>query len=77
LRVYTAEEVANELGSAKVEYLEPSVEMTSKKKIMVPKLLQWHMKDFADKKLKKLDKKFKVEHKIKEGDQAQQNKELN
>lgn len=48
LRVYTAEEVVNELGLAKVEYLEASVGMTSKKKIMVPKLLQWHMKDFAD-----------------------------
>ncbi|KAG7033058.1 hypothetical protein SDJN02_07111, partial [Cucurbita argyrosperma subsp. argyrosperma] len=48
LRVYTPEEVVNELGMAKVEYLEASVGMTSKKKIMVPKLLQWHMKDFAD-----------------------------
>ncbi|XP_022134548.1 uncharacterized protein LOC111006766 [Momordica charantia] len=48
LRVYTPEEVVNELGLAKVEYLEASVGMTSKKKIMVPKLLQWHMKDFAD-----------------------------
>lgn len=38
----------NELGLAKVEYLEASVGITSKKKIMVPKLLQWHMKDFAD-----------------------------
>ncbi|XP_038891096.1 uncharacterized protein LOC120080496 [Benincasa hispida] len=48
LRVYTPEEVVNELGLAKVEYLEASMGMTSKKKIMVPKLLQWHMKDFAD-----------------------------
>ncbi|KAG6578691.1 hypothetical protein SDJN03_23139, partial [Cucurbita argyrosperma subsp. sororia] len=48
LRVYTPEEVVNELGLAKVEYLEASVGMTSKKKIMVPKLLEWHMKDFAD-----------------------------
>ena len=31
-----------------MEYLEASVGLTSKKKVMVPKLLQWHMKDFAD-----------------------------
>ena len=31
-----------------MEYLEASVGVTSKKKIMVPKLLQWHMRDFAD-----------------------------
>lgn len=28
--------------------MEASVGITSKKKILVPKLLQWHMKDFAD-----------------------------
>ncbi|KAL4364628.1 hypothetical protein HN51_024432 [Arachis hypogaea] len=48
LRVYTAEEVVNELGRAKVEYLEAAVGITSKRKIIVPKLLQWHMEDFAD-----------------------------
>ncbi|XP_048231719.1 uncharacterized protein LOC8261658 isoform X1 [Ricinus communis] len=48
LRVYTPEEVVNELGNAKVEYLEASVGITSKRKIVVPKLLQWHMRDFAD-----------------------------
>lgn len=48
LRVYTPEEVVNELGRAKVEYLEASVGVTSKRKIIVPKLLQWHMRDFAD-----------------------------
>lgn len=48
LRVYTPKEVVNELGRAKVEYLEASVGVTSKRKIIVPKLLQWHMKDFAD-----------------------------
>ncbi|KAF7116014.1 hypothetical protein RHSIM_RhsimUnG0041900 [Rhododendron simsii] len=48
LRVYTPDDVVNELGKAKVEYLEASVGITSKKKILVPKLLQWHMKDFAD-----------------------------
>ncbi|KAL6980543.1 hypothetical protein U1Q18_022186 [Sarracenia purpurea var. burkii] len=48
LRVYTPEGVVNELGRARVEYLEASVGITSKKKIVVPKLLQWHMKNFAD-----------------------------
>nr|POE45056.1 hypothetical protein CFP56_24988 [Quercus suber] len=48
LRVYTPNEVVNELGKAKVEYLEASVGVTSKRKIIVPKLLQWHMRDFAD-----------------------------
>ncbi|KAL5734697.1 hypothetical protein ACOSP7_032558 [Xanthoceras sorbifolium] len=48
LRVYTPEEVVNEMERAKVEYLEASVGVTSKRKIVVPKLLQWHMRDFAD-----------------------------
>ncbi|XP_075084109.1 uncharacterized protein LOC107803268 isoform X4 [Nicotiana tabacum] len=48
LRIYTPDEVVNELERAKVEYLEASVGVTSKKKIVVPKLMQWHMKDFAD-----------------------------
>ncbi|GAB2299842.1 hypothetical protein Dimus_033894 [Dionaea muscipula] len=48
VKVYTPDEVVNELGRAKVEYLESSVEVTNKKKIRVPKLLQWHMHDFAD-----------------------------
>ncbi|PWA94917.1 hypothetical protein CTI12_AA055170 [Artemisia annua] len=48
LRVYTAEDIVNELARARLEYLEASVGVISKKKIMVPKLLQWHLKDFAD-----------------------------
>ncbi|XP_038981068.1 uncharacterized protein LOC103703500 [Phoenix dactylifera] len=48
LRVYTAENVVNELERAKVEYLEASVNITSKKKIILPRLLHWHMRDFAD-----------------------------
>ncbi|KAF7816437.1 Ternary complex factor MIP1 [Senna tora] len=48
LRVYTSDEVVNELGRAKVEYLEAAVGVTSKRKIIVPKLLQRHMQDFAD-----------------------------
>ncbi|GLT89047.1 hypothetical protein SLE2022_070500 [Rubroshorea leprosula] len=48
LRVYTSDEVVNELGRARVEYLQASVGVTNKRKIIVPKLLQWHMQDFAD-----------------------------
>ncbi|KAL7108965.1 hypothetical protein ACP275_06G146200 [Erythranthe tilingii] len=49
LRFYTADEVMNELERAKVEYLEASVGIiTTRKKILVPKLMQLHMKDFAD-----------------------------
>ncbi|KAI3721192.1 hypothetical protein L2E82_32198 [Cichorium intybus] len=49
LRVYTAEDIVNELATARLEYLEASVGVVSKKKmIMIPKLLQWHIKDFAD-----------------------------
>lgn len=48
LRVYTADEVVNELERGKMEYLEASVGVTNKRKIVVPKLLQWHMRDFAD-----------------------------
>uniref|UniRef100_A0A0D9UWQ6 DUF547 domain-containing protein n=1 Tax=Leersia perrieri TaxID=77586 RepID=A0A0D9UWQ6_9ORYZ len=49
LRVYTAEDISNELERAKIEYLESSVRVASKKKkLIVPKLLHWHMRDFAD-----------------------------
>ncbi|KAJ9539977.1 hypothetical protein OSB04_026483 [Centaurea solstitialis] len=49
LRVYTAEDIVNELARARLEYLEACVGVVTKKKIiMVPKLLQWHIKDFAD-----------------------------
>ncbi|CAJ1970901.1 unnamed protein product [Sphenostylis stenocarpa] len=48
LRVYTSDEVVNQLGRAKVEYLEASVGITNKRRILVPKLLEWHMHDFAD-----------------------------
>lgn len=48
LRVYTPDNIANEMERAKLEYLEASIGVTSRKKIVVPKLLQWHMRDFAD-----------------------------
>ncbi|KAL0376990.1 UNVERIFIED_CONTAM: hypothetical protein Scaly_0816600 [Sesamum calycinum] len=47
LRFYTPDEVMNELEKAKVEYLEASVGVTSRK-ILVPELIHRHMKDFAD-----------------------------
>ncbi|MCL7023942.1 hypothetical protein MKW94_008149 [Papaver nudicaule] len=47
LRIYT-EDVVNELGRAKTEYLEASIGVPSKKRIVVPKLLHWYMQDFAD-----------------------------
>ncbi|XP_062192998.1 uncharacterized protein LOC133896411 [Phragmites australis] len=50
LRVYTADDVSNELERAKVEYLESSVRVVGRKQraVVVPKLLHWHMRDFAD-----------------------------
>lgn len=50
LRVYTAEEVSNELERAKVEYLEWTVRVAGRRQraVVVPKLLHWHMRDFAD-----------------------------
>lgn len=48
LRVYTPDEIVNELEKAKVEYLEAAVGVTGKKRIIVPKLMHWHMRDFAD-----------------------------
>ncbi|OEL13727.1 hypothetical protein BAE44_0025254 [Dichanthelium oligosanthes] len=51
LRVYTAEDVSNELERAKVDYLESTVRAVAGRKqraVVVPKLLHWHMRDFAD-----------------------------
>lgn len=48
LRVYTAENVTHELEIAKTEYLESSIKVAGRRKIIIPKLLYWHMRDFAD-----------------------------
>lgn len=40
--------MVDELEKAKTEYLEASVHVTTKRRILLPKLLHWHMKDFAD-----------------------------
>lgn len=55
--VYTAEEVSSELEQAKVRYLERCVRVVRRKKkkakgsamaVVLPKLLHWHMRCFAD-----------------------------
>ncbi|GAA0183423.1 hypothetical protein LIER_30836 [Lithospermum erythrorhizon] len=48
LRIYSPDQVVNDLEKAKVEYLEASVGVTIKKNILIPKLMQWHITDFAD-----------------------------
>eukprot|EP01018_Ginkgo_biloba_P036653 Gb_17913 [translate_table: standard] len=47
VRVYTAAEVENELEVAKKEYLQAAVGVTAKKTLLVPKLLDWYLRDFA------------------------------
>ena len=52
--MYTAEDVSSELERAKVEYLESTVRAAGGRRqraaaaVVVPKLLHWHMRDFAD-----------------------------
>jgi hypothetical protein len=48
LRVYTAENVTHELEIAKLEYLKSSIKVAGRRKIVIPKLLYWHMRDFSD-----------------------------
>ncbi|MQL87056.1 hypothetical protein Taro_019580, partial [Colocasia esculenta] len=48
LRIYTGDNVVDQLETAKKDYLEASVQITNKKRILLPQLLYWHMKDFAD-----------------------------
>ncbi|KAL1354709.1 hypothetical protein AAHE18_05G061500 [Arachis hypogaea] len=47
VRVYTASEIENELEAAKRDYLQASVGITKTKKLMIPKLLDWYLLDFA------------------------------
>ncbi|KAJ0442438.1 hypothetical protein HanPI659440_Chr16g0634691 [Helianthus annuus] len=48
VRVYTTSEVENELEVAKNEYLQAAVGIsTTKHLLMIPKLLDWYMFDFA------------------------------
>ncbi|KAJ0249406.1 Uncharacterized protein HA466_0149040 [Hirschfeldia incana] len=48
LRVYTAEDVVNELIKARTEYLEVSVGISGRKKIMIPRFLHKRLRDFAE-----------------------------
>ncbi|KAI5418136.1 uncharacterized protein LOC127074469 isoform X1 [Lathyrus oleraceus] len=47
VRVYTAAQVDNELEAAKRDYLQASIGITKSNKIIIPKLLDWYLLDFA------------------------------
>lgn len=47
VRVYTASQVDNELEAAKRDYLQAAVGITKTKKLIIPKLLDWYLHDFA------------------------------
>lgn len=48
VRVYTASQVENELETAKREYLQAAIGISTAKKIIaIPKLLDWYLLDFA------------------------------
>ncbi|KAI4327474.1 hypothetical protein L6164_019930 [Bauhinia variegata] len=47
VRVYTASQVDEELEAAKRDYLQATVGITKTNKLMIPKLLDWYLLDFA------------------------------
>ncbi|KAK7309224.1 hypothetical protein RJT34_05776 [Clitoria ternatea] len=47
VRVYTASQIDNELEAAKRDYLQAAVGITKTNKLMIPKLLDWYLLDFA------------------------------
>lgn len=47
MRVYTASQVETELETAKRDYLQAAVGISSTNKIVIPKLLDWYLLDFA------------------------------
>jgi hypothetical protein len=47
VRVYTSSQVDNELEAAKRDYLQASIGITKSNKIIIPKLLDWYLLDFA------------------------------
>ena len=47
MRVYTSTEVETELKAAKREYLQAAIGVTNERKVLIPKLLDWYMWDFA------------------------------
>ncbi|XP_010548396.1 PREDICTED: uncharacterized protein LOC104819833 [Tarenaya hassleriana] len=47
VRVYTAEKVEEELEAAKRDYLQAAVGISKNNKLMIPKVLDWYLLDFA------------------------------
>ncbi|CAK9167141.1 unnamed protein product [Ilex paraguariensis] len=47
VRVYTASGVENELEAAKRDYLQAAIGISTTNKLMIPKLLDWYLLDFA------------------------------
>ncbi|KAK5784825.1 uncharacterized protein LOC108471219 isoform X1 [Gossypium arboreum] len=47
VRVYTASEVEDELETAKREYLQAAIGISRTNKLIIPKLLDWYLLDFA------------------------------
>ncbi|KAL9244161.1 hypothetical protein vseg_017965 [Gypsophila vaccaria] len=47
VRIYTANNVENELEVAKREYLHAAVSISENNKLIIPKLLDWYLLDFA------------------------------
>lgn len=47
VRIYTATEVERELEAAKRQYLQAAVGISKDKKLVIPKLLDWYLLDFA------------------------------
>ncbi|XP_052197771.1 uncharacterized protein LOC127804789 isoform X2 [Diospyros lotus] len=47
VRVYTASQVENELEAAKRDYLHAAVGFSTANKLIIPKLLDWYLLDFA------------------------------
>ncbi|XP_059623839.1 uncharacterized protein LOC132266855 [Cornus florida] len=47
VRVYTASKVENELEAAKRDYLQAAVGISATNKLIIPKLLDWYLLDFA------------------------------
>lgn len=47
MRVYTATQVENELATAKREYLQAAFGITKTNKLIIPKMLDWYLLDFA------------------------------
>lgn len=47
MRIYTAAQVEIELEVAKREYLQATVGISRNKELIIPKLVQWYLLDFA------------------------------